>query len=103
MKKTITAMARAYSCRLTLLLFLLSNYTIHAQTLAFPGAEGFGRFATGARGVTSPQVYLVTNLNDAGSGSFRDAVSAPGRIVVFRIGGIVTLASDVVVVGMAVK
>ena len=96
MKKTITAIARVHSCKL-FLLFLLSNYSIHAQTLAFPGAEGFGRFATGARSVSSPQVYLVTNLNDAGTGSFRDAVSTPGRIVVFRIGGIVNLASDVVV------
>jgi hypothetical protein len=97
MKKTITAIARVHSCMLSLLLFLLSNYTIQSQMVAFPGAEGFGRFATGARGVASPQVYLVTNLNDAGSGSFRDAVSTPGRIVVFRIGGIVNLASDVVV------
>ena len=97
MKKTITTIARVHSCQLALLLILLSNYSIQSQTLAFPGAEGFGRFATGARGVASPQVYLVTNLNDAGSGSFRDAVSTPGRIVVFRIGGIVNLASDVVV------
>jgi hypothetical protein len=86
MKKTIFPIA----------LLLLSN-VLHAQTLAFPGAEGFGRFATGARGTSTRQVYLVTNLNDAGAGSFRDAVSASGRIVVFRIGGIVTLASDIVV------
>jgi hypothetical protein len=97
MKKTIAAMARRHSCGLSLLLFLLSSQQIRAQTLAFPGAEGFGRFATGARGVASPQVYLVTNLNDAGAGSFRDAVSASGRIVVFRVGGIVNLTSDVVV------
>jgi hypothetical protein len=97
MKKTIAAMARMHSCGLALLLLLLSCQQIRAQTLAFPGAEGFGRFATGARGVASPQVYLVTNLNDAGSGSFRDAVSTSGRIVVFRVGGIVNLASDVVV------
>lgn len=97
MKKTIPFTARSHSCKLTLLLFLLSTQHIHAQTLAFPGAEGFGRFATGARGAASPQVYLVTNLNDAGAGSFRDAVSTSGRIVVFRIGGIVNLASDVVV------
>lgn len=95
MKKTITITARAHACRFSLLLLLLSTHPLFSQTLAFPGAEGFGRFATGARGAASPQVYLVTNLNDAGAGSFRDAVSAPGRIVVFRIGGIVNLASDV--------
>jgi hypothetical protein len=96
MKKTIAAITRSYSCALSLLL-LLPAYGAIAQTLAFPGAEGFGRYTTGARGASSRQVYRVTNLNDAGAGSFRDAVSAPGRIVVFTVGGIITLASDVVV------
>ena len=95
MKKTIAAITRALPCSLFLLLLFSSGYGVHAQTLAFPGAEGFGRFATGARGVSSPQVYLVTNLNDAGAGSFRDAVSVSGRIVIFRVGGIVNLASDI--------
>jgi hypothetical protein len=97
MKKTIACITRPWSCGLSLLLFLFTGYGVHAQTLSFPGAEGFGRYATGARGVSSPQVYLVTNLNDAGAGSFRDAVSVSGRVVVFRVGGIVNLASDVVV------
>ncbi|HKT04408.1 MAG TPA: hypothetical protein VJT31_33195 [Rugosimonospora sp.] len=59
---------------------------------AFPGAVGFGAAATGGRGGT---VYHVTNLNDAGTGSFRDAVSAGNRIVVFDVGGYVQLASAV--------
>lgn len=78
-------------------LFFHSFIETHAQTLAFPGATGFGRFATGARGVASPSVYVVTNLNDSGPGSFREAVSTPGRFVVFAVGGIINLASDVVV------
>lgn len=79
------------------MLSLLSAQTTYSQTLAFPGAEGFGRFATGARGVAQPQVYTVTNLNDTGSGSFRDAVSQPGRFVVFAVGGIINLKSVVAV------
>ncbi|HEX7903454.1 MAG TPA: LamG-like jellyroll fold domain-containing protein [Chitinophagaceae bacterium] len=82
------------------LLLLLTVFTfqfINAQTLAFPEADGFGRYAQGARANATRQVYIVTNLNDAGAGSFRDAVSQPGRIVVFAVGGIITLQSDVVV------
>ena len=70
---------------------------LNAQTLAFPEATGFGRYTTGARGSTNPQIYLVTNLNDNGPGSFRDAVSQEGRFVIFRVGGIVNLLSPVVV------
>ncbi|KAG8743530.1 hypothetical protein FRC12_015042 [Ceratobasidium sp. 428] len=62
--------------------------------LAFPGAEGFGANALGGRGGS---VYIVTNLNDSGSGSFRDAVSQPNRIVVFAVGGVIKITSRVVV------
>jgi pectate lyase len=61
---------------------------------AFPGAEGFGARATGGRGGA---VYHVTNLNDAGPGSFRDAVSRGPRIVVFDVGGYIALKSPVAV------
>lgn len=76
------------------LLFLLYPFTSHAQLPAFPGAEGFARYATGGR---SGEVYIVTNLNDAGAGSFRDAVSKPNRIVVFEVGGVITINSRIVV------
>jgi len=77
--------------------FINSFVNLQAQTLAFPEATGFGRFTTGARGAANPQIYLVTNLNDSGPGSFRDAVSQEGRFVIFRVGGIVNLLSQVVV------
>ncbi|WP_281309924.1 LamG-like jellyroll fold domain-containing protein [Flavobacterium flavigenum] len=68
---------------------------LKAQTLAFPEATGFGKFTTGARGAANPQIYLVTNLNDSGHGSFRDAVSQEGRFVIFKVGGIINVASPI--------
>jgi len=55
--------------------------TVHA----FPEAEGFGANTVGGRG---GRVLEVTNLDDGGAGSLRDAVEASGpRIVVFRVDG----------------
>lgn len=65
-----------------------------AQLRAFPGAEGFGAFSVGGRGGS---VYIVTNLNDSGPGSFRDAVSQPNRYVVFTVGGIINIDTRIVV------
>ncbi|WP_205508958.1 LamG-like jellyroll fold domain-containing protein [Longitalea arenae] len=97
MRKFDPARRKALGFAVLSLLFFHSISVSHAQTLAFPGATGFGRFATGARGVAHPSVYVVTNLNDSGPGSFRDAVSTPGRFVVFAVGGIINLLTDVLV------
>ncbi len=65
-----------------------------AQLPAFPGAEGFGRFATGGRGGT---VYHVTNTNDSGAGSFRTGATTPNCTVVFDVGGVIRISNVVAV------
>lgn len=72
----------------------VNNVSAATNVIAFPGAEGGGKYATGGRG---GEVVYVTNLNDAGPGSFRDAVSRSNRIVLFKVGGTIELKSDVVV------
>ena len=63
--------------------------------VAFPGAEGAGRFAVGGRG---GQVLRVTHLRDSGPGSLRAAVEADGpRTVIFDIGGVIRLASPLTI------
>jgi hypothetical protein len=81
--------------KLVLIGLLLNCKIIFAQQIAFPGAEGFGKYATGGRG---GQVAYVTNLNDDGEGSFRKALEKfPGEplTILFKVAGIIELKTKV--------
>lgn len=64
-----------------------------AEIPAFPGAEGGGMYTFGGRG---GKVIVVTNLNDRGPGSFREACETGGaRIVVFNVSGVIRLETPI--------
>ncbi|HEY1115325.1 MAG TPA: pectinesterase family protein [Chitinophagaceae bacterium] len=83
---------------LLLLAFLCIASSAQGQLIAFPGAEGAGKYTTGGRGTatTPTSVFEVTSLRDDGlEGSLRYALTAPAtyRTVVFRVSGTIHLTS----------
>ncbi len=87
--------------KLAIVMLALSS-PVWGQLPAFPGAEGFGAFATGGRG---GRVVYVTNLNTSGPGSFQWALDQVGpRYILFKVSGLINGAvhltsSDVTIAG----
>ncbi len=66
-----------------------------AEIPSFPGAQGGGMFSFGGRG---GRTIVVTNLNDSGPGSFRDACEQGGaRIIVFNVAGIIRINKPLII------
>lgn len=75
----------------------VSSDAVLSLPVAFPGAEGFGKYTTGGR---EGKVIIVSNLNDDGEGSFRKAVTDKGpRIVVFSVSGTIHLETKLFIKG----
>ncbi|MEN9697380.1 MAG: hypothetical protein RLZ56_801 [Bacteroidota bacterium] len=80
---------------LSVLFLICINQFSFGQTIAFPTAEGFGKYATGGRG---GELIKVTNLNDDGPGSFRAAATKKyPRIIVFDVAGTIHLATKLTI------
>jgi pectate lyase len=73
----------------------INSVTFVDLPIAFPGADGFGKYTTGGRG---GKVLIVSNLDDDGIGSLRNALNVKGpRIIVFAVSGTIHLASPLAI------
>ena len=93
-------MLKFNSISITLIFCFLSS-ALFGQQIAFPGAEGFGKYASGGRGGKVVEVTTLKDLNrhaQVEPGSLRAALQTPGNdpiTIVFRVSGVIELGSDI--------
>lgn len=76
-----------------LFIVLFFQIDLIAQPVAFPGAEGGGKYTSGGRG---GMMLFVDNLNDKGEGSLRKAIEAEvPRTIIFRVSGTIELQKPI--------
>ncbi len=83
-------------------LFLIVAFqgNISAQQIAFPGAEGYGKYTSGGRGGRVVEVTTLKDLDAQGKiipGSFRAALKTEGTdpiTIVFRVSGVISLSTS---------
>jgi pectate lyase len=86
--------------KIIFLLLIISLPEIYPQLLSFPAAEGYGKYSAGGRG---GKLFKVSNLNDNGPGSLREAVESNGaRIIIFTISGNIDLKSPLEIINDSV-
>ncbi|PSN61884.1 family 1 polysaccharide lyase [Corynespora cassiicola Philippines] len=68
-------------------------FTFRGAQLAFPGAEGYGRFARGGRGGKVIHVTSLEDTEEEGTLRYALTIATGPRIVVFDVGGVITTTS----------
>lgn len=90
--------AAALSAAVLASIAVMPSVTAEDKLAAFPGAEGGGMWASGAR-YAQCEVYHVTSLADSGKGTLRDAVSKSNRVIVFDVAGNIELKNALSITG----
>ncbi|KAI8162604.1 putative pectate lyase C [Colletotrichum sp. SAR 10_70] len=70
-------------------------FMFRVAQLAFPGAEGYGRFARGGRGGKVVKVTSLADSTDEGTLRYALTVAKGPRIVVFDVSGVITTTSRI--------